>query len=284
MTERALSFGAVAASYERFRLGYPERLLDEVLAYAGVPVRTALEIGAGTGKATRVFAARGIAVTATDPDAAMLSELRRHVPSTVTTIQAAFEDLHLTGTYDLVFAAAALHWMEPVQRWARVAGLLTADGVFASFGAQAHLEDPAVAEAVRTVRRPVLPDDDVPSPDATPAESPMQWPGTELAMSERFRDVRQVIIDRRVTMSAQEYVGHLSTISAYLQLPAVARDQVLEQILGVLPSELLVNADITLHLARIASPDVGSDGGARGGCSLSWRTSPPASQDRQSPW
>jgi ubiquinone/menaquinone biosynthesis C-methylase UbiE len=73
MTTRALSFGSVAAAYEQFRPGYPEALVDAVLAYAGHPVHTALEIGAGTGKATRVFAVRGITVTATDPDPAMLA-------------------------------------------------------------------------------------------------------------------------------------------------------------------------------------------------------------------
>src|SRR5882757_1462505 len=110
---RALSFGSAASAYERFRPGYPDELVDEVLAYAGRPVSTALEIGAGTGKATREFAARGIAVTATDPDPDMLAELRRHVPASVTAVQAAFEDLTTDTTYDLVYAAASLHWTEP---------------------------------------------------------------------------------------------------------------------------------------------------------------------------
>ncbi len=95
-----------------------------MLEYAGRPVRTALEISTGTGKATRVFAARGIAVTATDPDAAMLAELVRHVPATVVTVQGALEDLAPDQTYALVFAAAALHWTEPTGRWSRVAALL----------------------------------------------------------------------------------------------------------------------------------------------------------------
>ncbi|MGW1675046.1 hypothetical protein [Streptomyces sp. NPDC002324] len=56
MSGRALSFGVVAEAYERFRPGYPVELFDMVMAYAGHPVRTALEIGAGTGKATRLFA------------------------------------------------------------------------------------------------------------------------------------------------------------------------------------------------------------------------------------
>ena len=62
MPGRALGFGMVAEAYERFRPGYPAELFDVVMTYAGRPVRTALEIGAGTGKATRLFAQRGIAV------------------------------------------------------------------------------------------------------------------------------------------------------------------------------------------------------------------------------
>jgi len=250
MVERALSFGSVAAAYEQFRPGYPDELVDEVLTYADRSIRTALEIGAGTGKATRVFAERGIAVTATDPDPAMLAELRKHVPATVTTVQGALEDLRLTSTYDLVFAAASLHWTEPAGRWSRVAALLNPDGVFASFGGQLGLADQAVERAVRAARSEFLADDDVPSPDGTPADSPLQWPGTELAQSDRFVDVRQSTIERRTTMSAREYVGHLSTISAYLELPASDRERALDRILGVLPERVTLVADLTLHLAR----------------------------------
>ena len=251
MVERALSFGSAASAYEEFRPGYPDELVDEVLAYAGRPVHTALEIGAGTGKATRVFAGRGIAVTATEPDAAMLVELRRHVPASVATVQGAFEDLPLTATYDLVFAAASLHWTDPAGRWSRVAALLNPEGMFASFGGQMFLADKAVEEAVRAARSPFLADDGVPSPDGTPADSPMQWPGSELVRSNRFTDVRQSTIERRTAMSALDYVGHLSTISAYLELPVPVRERVLDQVLGVLPERVTVVADLTLHVARM---------------------------------
>jgi len=252
VVERALSFGSAAAAYEQFRPGYPGELVDEVLSYAGRPVRTALEIGAGTGKATRAFAGRGMAVTATEPDPAMLAELRKHVPETVETVRGAFEELPLTTTYDLVFAAAALHWTNPDGRWARVAGLLNPGGVFASFGGQMFLADAAVEEAVQAARSPYLEDDEVPSPDGTPSDSPMQWPGTELLRSPLFDDVRQSTIERRTTMSALEYVGHLSTISAYLELSSSAREQVLARILGVLPERVSLVADLTVHVARLA--------------------------------
>jgi SAM-dependent methyltransferase len=262
VSERALSFGSVASAYEMFRPGYPGQLVDEVLAYARIPIRTALEIGAGTGKATRAFAERSIAVTATDPDAAMLDELRRHVPPTVLTIQTTFEDMPLTRTYDLVFAAAAMHWTKPVHRWSRVSALLNPNGVFASFGGQLHLADSVVDEAVRTVRGRVLSDDGIPPPDGTPEDGSMQWPGSELSRSDQFTDIREITIDRRVEMSARDYIGHLSTISAYLQLPSSDREQVLDQILNVLPTRVTLNGDLTLHLARVVRPSSPSDDSA----------------------
>ena len=180
----------------------------------------------------------------------MLAELRHHVPATVTAVRASFEELPLTSAYDLVYAAASLHWTEPDGRWSRVATLLVPTGTFACFGGQMHLADPDLERRVRDVRSPYLDDDQIPSPDGTPADSPMQWPGTELTGSALFTDVRQSTIERRPTVTARHYVGHLSTISAYLELPEPVRGEVLGRILQVLPDRVALNADLTLHLAR----------------------------------
>ncbi|WP_229070955.1 trans-aconitate 2-methyltransferase [Actinoplanes sp. DH11] len=250
MPIRALTFGSVAEAYERYRPGYPAAVAELLLHYAGRPIRTALEIGAGTGKATRLLAACGIAVTACEPDAAMLAELRRHVPPSVRTVQAPFEELRPGQTYDLVYAAAALHWTDPHDRWPRIAALLEAGGVVASFGGPAELADPAVREAVRAAREPFLATDEFPSPDGTPPESAMQWPGTELEKSALFTDVQQHVIPRRITVTAIDYVGQLSTVSAYLQLPAEQQQQAYRAIERALPPTVEIDADIIAHLAR----------------------------------
>jgi hypothetical protein len=121
---------------------------------------------------------------------------------------------------------------------------------FASFGGPARLADPAVEEAVRAARAPFLASDEVPSPEGTPPGHAIRWPGTELQRSEWFADVQQFVIERRLTMSARDYVGHLSTISAYLELPASEQAQVYSQIMRVLPETVEIAADITVHLAR----------------------------------
>ena len=80
----------------------------------------------------------------------------------------------------------------------------------------------------------------------------MQWPGTELMQSGFFVDVVQSEIRRRVVMTARDYTGHLSTISAYLELPDTVRGRVLGEILHALPQQVSVVADLMVHLARKA--------------------------------
>ncbi len=251
VAERGLIFGKVAAQYERGRPGYPAAVVEQILAYANRRLEDALEIGAGTGKATRLMVASGLRVTASEPDPAMLAELRHHVPGTVRCVQNAFEDLPLQRGYDLVYAAASLHWTRPDNRWTRVAAMLRPGGVFASFGAPLHLADPSVRQVFHAARSRYLADDDIPTPDGTPVDSGLQWPGTELLRCGLFTDVTQSTIARRLSMTAAEWVAHLATLSAYLQLPVESRRRAFDDVLAALPTRLDVDADVTVHLARL---------------------------------
>lgn len=248
--ERGLTFGSVAEDYERYRLGYPDEILDRIRDHATRPVRTAVEIGAGTGKATRLFAEAGIAVTAIEPDPAMLDQLTEHVRGPVTPVLGTFEDATVTGPVDLVYAAAALHWTDPATRWERIAALLSPGGVVASFGGPRDLADERLREQVRLAQAPFVTEDDVVIPDHAPTAAPLRWPGTELLESPHFTDVVESVIERRTVMSADDYVGHIATVSAYLVLPDDDRAEVLALIRAVLPEEVEVVADLTLHLAR----------------------------------
>lgn len=64
----------MAELYDRSRPSYPPALVDDVLEFAGaVPgsADRALEVGAGTGKATTLFAERGVSVVALEPGGAL---------------------------------------------------------------------------------------------------------------------------------------------------------------------------------------------------------------------
>jgi hypothetical protein len=75
-----LSFGGQALTYEEVRPSYPDGIVAEALAYAGHPT-SAVEVGAGTGKATEVFARHGLNLTCVEPDPEMAAVLRRRFAS-----------------------------------------------------------------------------------------------------------------------------------------------------------------------------------------------------------
>ena len=152
----------VAETYERFRPGYPDEVVDRTVRYADRPVRTAVEVGAGTGKATRAFASRGIDVTAVEPDPEMFSVLEREtLGMPVTPVRSTYEEYDGPPA-DLLYAAAAMHWTAPETRWTHAADLLVPGGAAAVFGAEMRLADDAVRSDYERARSPFLPDDTYP--------------------------------------------------------------------------------------------------------------------------
>ena len=79
--EMSTSFGSAAGAYESGRPDYPIQAVDWMLqpvAGGERSIRVA-DVGAGTGKLTRVARELGAEVVAIDPDPQMLAVLREHV-------------------------------------------------------------------------------------------------------------------------------------------------------------------------------------------------------------
>lgn len=117
---RRKSFDRNAELYDRVRPSYPEPIVDAVIARS--PGKRALEVGAGTGKATVVFAKRDLSITALEPGAAMASLLRANAP-TVTVVESTFEDFRAPERFDLVYAAQAFHWVDETTGYPHAAAL-----------------------------------------------------------------------------------------------------------------------------------------------------------------
>lgn len=119
------SFGAEAATYERGRPEYP----DEAVAWLVGDAARVADVGAGTGKLTRVLARLGREVTAVEPDAAMRAQLEASVPG-VPVLDGTGEGLPLPdASVDAVTYGQAWHWVEPMAGSAEAARVLKPDGV-----------------------------------------------------------------------------------------------------------------------------------------------------------
>jgi SAM-dependent methyltransferase len=135
--ERRLAFGEVAELYDRARPSYPPALVADVLEL--VPSQSeprALEVGAGTGKATMLFAERGVAVHALEPSPAMAVVAARNCAGypNVEIERAEFEQWQRRDPeFPLLFSAQAWHWISPEHRYIKARSALAEGGVLAAF-------------------------------------------------------------------------------------------------------------------------------------------------------
>jgi SAM-dependent methyltransferase len=140
MTSRDLGrvFNEVPELYDRVRPGYPDELFADLAAITGMTERSpVLEVGCGTGQATRSLAALGCSVTAVEPGLAMAALARRRVAAFghVEIETSTFEDWDDRGRrFDALVAASSWHWVDPSVGWRRAHDVLRPGGWLALLG------------------------------------------------------------------------------------------------------------------------------------------------------
>jgi SAM-dependent methyltransferase len=122
----ARSFERAAEEYERVRPGYPTAVLDLLPLADDAEV---LDLGAGTGKLTRVLMDRYRRVSAVEPLDGMRAILERVLPE-VDSHAGTAEAIPLPdASVDGVFAAAAFHWFANDEAVAEIGRVLRPGGV-----------------------------------------------------------------------------------------------------------------------------------------------------------
>ena len=152
------AFGAVAATYDDARPGYPDALFELLRDRCRLgPDTRVFEVGAGTGLATRPLLAMGLgSLVAVEPDARLAAGLRdRTGTDRLQIVVAPFEDADLVeDSFDLGCAATAFHWLDQRPALAKVARLLRPGGHWAMwwnvFG------DPDLPDPFHDATRPLL--------------------------------------------------------------------------------------------------------------------------------
>ncbi len=107
-------FGSRARAYAAHRPSYPPDAIQAALAGLGDPrALTIADVGAGTGISARLFAQRGVAVIAIEPNARMREAAAPD--SSVSWRNGTAEETGLeSGSVDVVVACQAFHWFATV--------------------------------------------------------------------------------------------------------------------------------------------------------------------------
>ena len=252
---QGLTFGEVADEYDRFRPSYPDALIGAILDYlAEAPSNSrthALEVGAGTGKATRLLAAAGLEIEAVEPDPDMATVLARRTTAypDVNVVVSTFEAYEPTAAFDLLFSAQAWHWTDESTRWQRAAAALRPGGTIALFGNYDWFPDSAIREAFHQAHA-----EHAPSIDwrEEPYDSEHLWDrlwGSELK-EQAFNDQRAEMFTAIRTHSRRDYLGFLATHSPYRMLTDHARQRMFDVLAEVLPDPVVCEVASVLYLAR----------------------------------
>lgn len=129
-------FKNVISDYEFGRPKYPEELYEEIRRFSGIgPTSEILEVGAGTGQATDLFASHGHKVDLleiSDEQVAYLKEKYKNCPN-IAIYKDYFEEFTTKKEYDLIYSATAFHWIKCENGYPKAWRMLRTGGTMAVF-------------------------------------------------------------------------------------------------------------------------------------------------------
>jgi SAM-dependent methyltransferase len=255
------TFNTAVELYHSRRPGYPPELFAKLIADTHLPkYAELLEIGPGTGQATRPFAERGYHITAVELGAELAAkarELRAGYPN-VDIITSAFEDVKLSSErYDLVYSATAFHWIKPEVKFTKPYQLLKPGGYLAIIHTE-HVSDEAgdaffhackpLYQKYRDTDKPINTRGDFKPPTLADLRPP-ETIDEALFSLESF-----TVFPMTISYTSQEYIDLLATYSPQLAMPETKRRAFLAGIKALIDKDfggrMTKHYGMTLTIAR----------------------------------
>jgi ubiquinone/menaquinone biosynthesis C-methylase UbiE len=233
--EDSQSFDRVAALYDRYRPGYPLKLIADIIRISGIsPGERILEIGCGTGKATQLFAEKGYPLVCLEPGQNLLAIAAKNLAAypQVTFVQTRFEDWESAQEkFNLVISAQAYHWVPENVRYVKTARVLKSQGYLAAFWNMYPGMDSEIRTTLDRIYRQR-------APDLVKLQQPVAELIERIANSLRQSRLFDKVVVKEypwsVRYSTSEYLGLLNTYSDHLRLSEQRRRGLLREIAAVI--------------------------------------------------
>ncbi len=238
--EESSAYDGVADNYEVARPGYPVEAFDAIEQYGSFVERPhVVEVGSGTGQATRQMAERGWTVHGIEPGPRLAETARAHVRSPNTRFEVTrFEDAELAeSSFDLVVAATSWHWVEADIGYQKAHVLLKPRGTIALLwnAHVPHTTKPAW-KPIRDVYLEVAPE----LADLAPLtpDRPEYDPEGEIRATGSFDLIERHIFSFEVTYSTDRFLTLIDTYASHRVLEPHRRLLLHERLRAVSDNEL----------------------------------------------
>ena len=159
-------FRSTAAFYTRYRVPYPEALIDDVAARAGlVPGDRVLDLGCGPAMLAIAFARRGMDVLAMDPEDEMLAAAQADAGAAGVEIDlrkgSSYDLAPEMGLFRLVVMGRSFHWMDRDKTLETLDEMIVSGGGVALFDDRALVREPDWKALLDDLSRKCVPDNAV---------------------------------------------------------------------------------------------------------------------------
>jgi SAM-dependent methyltransferase len=252
------TFNEVAVEYDTWRPTYVPELYQDIFACKEIDDSShVLEVGIGTGQATKPFLETQCHLTAVElgDNLAAYSRQKYKEFSKFDVRNCSFQDFEgRENSFDLIYSASAFHWIPEDIGYPKVYTLLRNGGIFAQFANHPYRdkENDALHMAMQQVYARYMPHSQA-EPEEYSEEQCREKADTMTHYG--FVDVTWKMYHRTRTFDAQAYVSLISTYSDHRAINAEQRVKFLQEIHDVIHhvgfgGQITIYDTIDLQLAR----------------------------------
>ena len=251
------SFNTAAQQYDDARPSYPPAVVRRIIQNAKLTKNSKiLDIGAGTGKASILFAKRGYEMLCIEPGVQMGEVLRRNLEPypKAKVLTTTFEDWKpKRGTFDLVISAQAFHWIDPEVGYPKAAQALKPGAWIALFWNLPNDPDDGIYAEIQKAYRKHAPEMGRRQESKSLTEEVNEMRERMDNFSKHFPWRYVYRAGWKKTYSIEQYLALLGTYSDHIALPPERRKKLFDAISKMIDrhgGELVKHYSSMLAMAR----------------------------------